>query len=213
MILKSQQHLNGDQIVAIDVETTGVVVGYSEICQLSMIPLDNFYNLRPEILPLNIFIRPDCPERIDPEAMKKNRIKRDSLIKYGIDTEKAKDLVEDWIEKLELPYNKYGTRRCRIIPLGHNFGFDTAFLQEWLGKELYSSWFSVFVRDTMTTALFLNDKAAMKGQQVPFSKVTLVYLASQLKVKYNNAHNALADCMATANVYKQMMMDQGAKNL
>lgn len=209
----SQQHLNGNQIVAIDVETTGLEVGWHEICQLAMVPVDNFYKPRTDVKPLNIFIRPNDPDRIDPEALKVSRIKRQNLIDYGIDSEKAKDVLEEWIDKLQLPYNKYGTRRCRIVPLGHNFGFDASFMMHWLGEDLYQEWFSPQVRDTLTTALFLNDKAAMKAQRVPFPKHSLVYIAAQLKVKYTNAHNALEDCRATAAVYHKMMMDQGSLNL
>ena len=209
----TQQHLNGDQMIAIDVETTGLEVGYHEICQLALVPVDNFYKPRADVRPLNIFIRPDYPEHIDPEALKVSKIKRSALLDYGIDSEKAKDVLEEWINKLGLPHNKFGTKRCRIVPLGHNFDFDSAFLMHWLGGDQYSEWFNPHVRDTLTTALFLNDKASMKGQRVPFPKVSLVYIAAQLKVKYDNAHNALEDCRATAAVYRQMMMDQGALNL
>lgn len=203
----SMQHWNGNIMCAVDTETTGFDVGYHEIIQLAILPLDsNFKPMKKEgVMPLNIFIRPDNPERIDPQAMKVNKIKLDDLHRMGLDSESAIEIIDHWYEKLDMPYAKFGSQRCRIIPLGHNIGYDIGHLKYWLGDELYNKYFHWNVADTLITAQFLNDRAAYRAERVPFSKKDLGYVCSTLKIKRERSHDALQDCIATAECYRRMM--------
>ena len=55
------KHWNGHQLCAIDTETTGLEAGYHEIVEIAIIPLDSEIKPRTDVLPFNIFIKPDFP--------------------------------------------------------------------------------------------------------------------------------------------------------
>ena len=78
-------------------------------------------------------------------------------------------------------------------------------MKAWLGPDEYNEFFDYHYRDTMVAALFLNDRAGMHVDKIPYPKVNLRYLASQEKIPYDRKHDALADCMVTAQVYKRMV--------
>ena len=201
------QHWNGCQCCAIDCETGGLDSCFHEILQLCILPLDSNFEPRKDVLPFYIHFKPDYPNQVDPAALKINKLNLAKLINEGLDKEQAKDLLEAWIKKLGLPMNRSGYNRCKIVPLGQNYAFDKGFIIQWLGQDLYDEWFHYHFRDTMTTALFQNDRAAMHAESVPFPKVNLGYLCSQLKIKLDRGHDSLADCLATAAVYRKMISE------
>jgi DNA polymerase III epsilon subunit-like protein len=206
MTAKSMVHWNQNQLCAIDVETTGLDPFFHEICQICILPLDANIIPRRDVLPFYIELKPDFPERIDPLAM---TVTRQSLVKItrrGFDKEAAKDMLLDWKEKLKLPLTKYGTPKM-ILPLAHNWPFDRGFIQNWLGTSMFGEIFFGLYRDTMTAALYLNDRAAMHAEKVPFSKVNLAWVAKTLNVKHPKAkaHDALVDCTTTAACYREML--------
>jgi len=201
---RSMQHLNGDLLCAIDIETTGTDPSKHEIIQICILPLDS--NIEPikDLLPFYIEMKPDYLERIEPEAASVNRITMAKIALRGFDHMKASDMLEDWVNKINLPYTKYGTRK-RLVPLGQNYTFDRSFIMNWLGLSLYEELFDVRYRDTMTAALFLNDRSSFVSEPVPFPKVNLAYLANQLNVPHEHAHDALQDCLVVAQVYRKML--------
>jgi DNA polymerase III epsilon subunit-like protein len=201
----SMVHWNGCHMVAIDTETTGLDPRYHEVVQVAMVALDSNFNPRQDVLPFYMLLQPEYPERMDPKAMSINKLTRDRLMTEGMNRIAAIDLLEHWVDSLGLPNNRSGYNRCKIIPLGQNYTFDKAFLQAWLGVEQYDEWFHYHYRDTMTTALFINDCHAMKAEPAPFPKVNLAYLCSQLQIPTPKAHDALGDCVAAAQVYKRMV--------
>ena len=129
----------------------------------------------------------------------------DELIKHGFDSEKSKDLLTEWVKKLDLQYNSWG-HRCKIIPMGHNIGqFDIPFLKRWLGVEEYGEIFYPIYRDTMVIASYINDNNCMHAEKIQFPKVNLTYLCNLLNVDTVRAHDALADCVSVAEVYKKLL--------
>lgn len=203
----SMQHWNGSQMCAIDTETTGLDPSWHEIVQLSLLPLDSNFEIRKDVAPFSIYLRPDSPERADKKALKVNGLSLSDLTLKGFDQEAAKDMLKGWIDKLGLPYTKYG-RRKEIIPLGQNYAFDKAFISAWLGADIYFDLFGYHYRDTMIAAGYLNDRAAYHGETIPFPKIGLKYLASQLTIPTDHSHDALSDCQTTAKVY-QKFVQQG----
>lgn len=202
---KCMQHWNGNQLCAIDIETTGFEPWYHEIIQICILPLDCFIKPRKDVLPFNVLIQPEHPRRASADAKRINKDKWENVLRHGIDTEKVKDLLEDWITKLGLPYTKWGTQK-RIIPLAQNYAFDKAFIQKWLGVDMYNHWFDSRHRDTLQTAQYLNDLANMQNEPVPFPKQNLTYLCNCLDVEIIGAHDALVDAKATAECYRKMLM-------
>ncbi len=54
----------------------------------------------------------------------------------------------------------------------------------------------------MLLAIAINDKAAMRGEAIPFNRVGLGSLCNKFNVVNSNAHDALADALAEAEVYR-----------
>lgn len=200
----SMVHWNGHQMCVIDTETTGLDPSIHEMIQVCILPLDSDCQPRQDIIPFYIELKPDNPEAISKEAMKVTGIKVADLLAYGIDRFKAIDLFEVWYKKLGLPTTRGGYPK-RIMPLGQNYAFDKAFMMKWLGFATYEEYFFYHYRDTMIAALYLNDHAAVHGEEVPFKKVNLSWLAKQTKTPLDRAHDALHDCLATAGVYRQLL--------
>lgn len=197
------QHWNGNQLCAIDIETGGLDPSWHEILQICILPLDSNCEVRRDVLPFYIDLRPEHPTRVEPEARRINGISIERMMR-GHNQDKAKDLLENWVGKLGLPYTKYGNRK-RIMPLGQGFHFDKAFLQVWLGVKSYSEIFDGRIQDTEVIASYLNNLAAMHAEKVPFSKVKLSWLCKELNVTLDRAHDAMADCLATAEVYRKLI--------
>ena len=186
-------------ICAIDCETTGLDPEVHEIVEITFLPLD--FNLQPrkDVPFFDIQIRPENEELIDFEAFKINNVDYYKLMQTGMDKYDAAELFVEWFGKLRLLETK------RIMPLAHNWEFDCEFIKKWLGPKTFHYHIDGRYRDTMSTAQFINDKADSAGRAIPFPKVNLSYIASQLKVTHNNAHTALGDCIVTAQVYKELI--------
>jgi len=203
----SMQHHNGHQMCVIDIETTGLDPYMDEIIQICIVALDSNIEPRRDVMPFFIEIAPVNPEAVSPEAMSVNKLDLVRICQRGHDREKAKDLLDNWVNKLKLPYTPSGERK-RILPLAQNWVFDSAFIKRWLGPNTFSGIFDGRYRDTQTVSLYLNDRAAVHGEKVPFSKNNLNWLCSKLNVENHKAHDAMSDCLATAEVYRRLL--QGA---
>lgn len=199
----SIQHMNGDQCVAIDIETTGLDSCWHEIIQIAMVPLDANFRVRQDVLPFYINMMCESPERVSEEALRINGKKMSKITTQGHDREAAREMLIEWVEKLGLPMSSNGFPK-RIVPLGHNYAFDMGFIKSWLGEETYNFHFNHHYRDTMITANYLNDQAATHAEVVPFSYVKLTWLCKKMNVLNDRAHDALSDAAATAEVYRKM---------
>lgn len=199
----AMEHWNNKMCCVIDTETTGLDPNFHEIIQIAVVPLTSNFEILRGVLPFHVNLKPEYPERADPQALSVNKRVMTEIIDRGMDKFKALDLFDDWFHKLEIKMNKYGNPN-KIMPLGQNYGFDKSFIQAWMGVETYNNYFDYHYRDTMHAALYLNDRAGAHAEKVPFPKVNLQYLATTLKIESDRAHDALEDCLTTAKVYKQL---------
>jgi DNA polymerase III epsilon subunit-like protein len=201
-------------LCAIDVETSGLIAGYHEILQLAAIPLGDDYKWNRHLNFYNKYLRPDCVDRVDPEAVKV--LKRyDTSLDYdqvitsktdlnkfcetGIEQSRAADMFIAWFEKLGLKPKR------RLLPVGHNLQFDMSFIEHWLGKHAYDYIFDPRWRDTMTVSLFWNDVDGFRNDRCMFKDAKLGSLCTSLKVENFCAHNAFDDAIATAECYGRMV--------
>lgn len=207
--MNSMVHWNGNHLCVIDTETTGLDPLVHEMWQICMLPLDSNIDPRTDVLPFYVEVKPQHPERIDwqSEVMRGNREKIAKACDRGLDLEKVRELLEEWIDKLGLPLNQSGFNRCKILPLGQNFAFDRAFLHTGFGRAWFDEYFHYHYRDTMIAANYLNDQAAFHARPAPYPKISLTYLASQLKIPNERSHDAFEDCIKCARVYKRMVME------
>ncbi len=189
-------HLRGHIIAAIDTETTGVIPRYSEIIQIAVVPLDS--NLEPVGTPFKMNIRPERPDRADPTSLAIHGISLEELAEAP-DAEKVAVLLEEWFETLDLPTHG------RIIPLAHNWPFEYGFLNAWLGPKAKDDIFHWHARDAQTLALAINDRAALAGRDRVFESVSLTNLCKHFKIINTKPHDALADSIAEAEIYKALL--------
>jgi DNA polymerase III epsilon subunit-like protein len=200
-------HLNGDILCVIDVETSGHIPGFHDLLQICILPLDYKLDMWKDFAPFYMEIQPKRPENYgkattwnDEEVAKKNRQLMAHAQVNGMDPYRAADLFDEWFAKLGLGYRK------KIAPLAHNWPFDRGFVIDWLGEETFIQCIDPRYRDTMVVATFMNDQADFKTEPYPFNKVNLSWLAKQYNIDHSRAHDALADCWVTAQVYKRLVM-------
>jgi DNA polymerase III subunit epsilon len=91
----------------------------------------------------------------------------------------------------------------KLTPAGHNVGFDLRHLDaffERVGIIGVLNAFDYHTLDTMTLALTLKDMGLLALNQ----RLNLTALCERFGVKLENAHDALADIKATAELYSKM---------
>jgi DNA polymerase III epsilon subunit-like protein len=194
-------HLNGNLLCAVDVETTGLDPAKHDVIQIAVLPLDSEIRPLKTVMPFYMNMQPKRPENIDYQAMQVSKLDTLKIINMSIDPWKATDLFEEWFEKLNLPVGK------KLMPLAHNWVFDRQFIMEWLGgPKSFEYFFHHHYRDSMTAALYLNDRAEQHVEKIPIPKVSLNYCGTVFRVPNAKAHDALQDCIQTAEVYRRMLM-------
>jgi len=199
MATRGMIHLNGNLLCAVDVETTGLEAGYHEPWQIAILPLDS--NIKPAkvILPFYVNLKINYPERIEPKAIK-NKTAFAQIQQRALDPFTAADLLDNWFTRLQLPIYK------KICPLAQNWPFDKSFIKEWLGTKNFEYLFSPHYRDTLPAAIFDSDLANFRGEKVHFTQYNLAFLCTRTDVQNEKAHDALQDAIATAEVYRRMLL-------
>ena len=186
-------------MAVIDIETSGIDPLKHDILQICILPLGPDLKPDTEVGPFYMEMVPlKEREDVDPTAMRTNGLDWDKLRSSALDPYKVAELFDEWFQRLRLPPNK------SIIPLAHNYPFEQKFLEAWLGPIAMSHYFFQY-RDSMALAASINDMADMHSEQYPFPKLSLKYLCSELKVENQRAHDAMQDCIATAEVYRRLV--------
>lgn len=192
-------HYNHALLTVIDVETTGFDCAYHDVVQVACLPLDPItLDPHPDHRPFYQNIRPKYLARIEAEAMDVNGLDIDELNLCPSREEVAEALL-NWYRSMNLPVGK------RLIPLTHNSPFDIPYMQQWLGHDLFYEIFSRRGRDTMYLAGGIQDAYAYKGLELPFNELGLKDLCKQFGINIDDHHDALADCIATAQLYRELL--------
>jgi DNA polymerase III epsilon subunit-like protein len=197
-------HLNGNLLCAVDVETTGVTPGFNDLIQISILPLNSDIKPLKSVPPFYMNLTPQNIENIDYKATKITKLGLAELMLNSMHPDKVQDLFMEWFEKLNLPVTPSSNKK--LCPLWSNGSFDKSWILHWLGRKNYDHVFHFHERDTQALALSINDRFYHHGEKLPFPKVGLNYLASCFGIVNENAHDALADCVTTAEVYRRMLL-------
>lgn len=192
-------HLNGNLLCAIDVSTTGLDPLLHEIVEICILPVDRDFNIHKEFPLFNMRMRPERPAEIDWTNCKLTKATIAQIGTQSLDKYRVADLLWDWYQKLKLAPGK------QIWPLAQNWVFDRSFIVDWLGHEMFHNIFSPMFRDTFAVAQYLNDRAAVVHEPVPFPKSGLGSLCRHYGVEQIQAHSATSDALAAAQVYKRML--------
>jgi len=193
-------HLNGNLLCAVDTETTGLIPGYHDVWQLCILPLGPDIKPLKEILPFYIDLKVKRPQNIDQHAIKLSRGEFAKRQQRALDPWDAAEMFEDWFERLKLSVHK------KLCPLASNWPFDKSFIIDWLGPETYEYCFFHRYRDTMVAADFLNDIADHRNDKIKYPFVGIKALGGKLGVTNLKAHDALQDCITTAEIYRRLIM-------
>lgn len=196
-------HLWGNLLVAIDYETTGSQPGYHEIIQIAIVPLTVDLEPHPDLRPFYHNIAPQYPERAQLAATRTHGLNLAELQLTAPSSDKVADLLVEWFEDIALGQDK------KMALLAHNCTFEIAFGKQWLGEDLWGHLFHFIPRDGMTLATGIRDRAYLKGNPLPFKRVGLKHLCHYFKIVNENPHDALADCIAEAAVYKELLRHEG----
>lgn len=163
----------------IDVETTGLKVGYHEVTQVSIIRCTDRYQL-------NRFIRAEYPQRADSRALEATGRKRSDIL-TGVSKLEAIEACENFIsEDGQTPEH-----RCFI---GHNVSFDRRFVHQ-LWNSQQKEFPAVCWLDTMACAKLYMTRHL--GLEKPKKGLHDALQNCGLKPR-SGAHNAISD---TQNTY------------
>ena len=194
-------HLNGCLMAAIDLETTGTRPGHHEIIQIAVVPLDSDFKPLADVRPFYTLVKPEHPER---ESRGRQAEAQDSddgtpAARPGIGPSVA-DWLHDWFVALKLPFKK-----C-LVPLAHNWAFESSFLKAWLGVEADGP----DLPQPRPRRDALRDLAERQGRlrgragPVPTGRPRR-HVQAKLGIVNTNPHDALADCLAEAEVYHTLL--------
>lgn len=187
-------------LCAVDTETTGLDSELDEVIQICILPLEPIdLEPDPKYQPFYQLIKPNNVENISTEAEKVHGISRDVLMMCPSQEEVAESLLQ-WFYSLKL------NEGSRLIPLCQNSPFDVAFIKSWLGVDMYDRIFSRRGRDTQYLAAAINDEFEMKGLAAPFPKLSLASLTNHFSINLDGHHDAMADCLATAKLYRELLL-------
>lgn len=195
------KHWNKNQLVALTFDVTGSNILKDDIYGIAAVALDSHARVDKTKVPLCLPIQPE--RDFDLKGIEKRRFTNAKT--NGIDRWLARDLFIKWVEKLELPYRKYGYSQCQIMPLVYNWGKQMPMLQHWLGDETFVDIFHWHVRDLQSIANFINDNLALGFENVKYSKVDFGYLLSTEKIKYDRSRSLLGDTQALYEWYSKVI--------
>lgn len=175
----------------IDTETTGLSPTRNQVLTIGLLAT-NINHQRIKILDCDhIFIKHKIYDT-SPRAMSINKIDLNSLNKNGVTPIQACKKVNDFL-------NSNNFNKTPIV--GHNIAFDKNFLRNLFAKQNQNLPFHHESEDTMWIW-----KSLQQQNLVPSHlRRNLQTVASHFNIDYTKAHDALADCKITAQVYHKML--------
>jgi hypothetical protein len=193
---------HGNIIAAVDIETTGPIVGQHEIFQISILPLNNRLEPDKELRFLNLFIKPEAKDfKAGDLTGKRERFIQARL--HGLERHVAFEMLDKWADSLGI--RKAGLLRdMKVMPLSFNWAWKRAFLVDFMTLDFFNDLFHWHSREIITAAVFCNDRAEFRGDPEPFNKVTLSALSRALESKNPFPDDPAFDVQHFAELWRAM---------
>jgi len=176
--------------LVIDTETTGLSPRLHKTLTIGLLLIDVEKNFLNSLDSNHIFVK-HYNYNPTKKAMTINKINLEKHNLHAIPPKKACNQINRFIEKNVLD---------KIPLVGHNITFDKRFLNALFNQGETSHKFYHKHEDTMWMWRNLQRK-----NLVPYGKGTLQNVANFFKINYTKAHDAIADCKITAQVYHKLL--------
>lgn len=201
--------------VVIDTETGGLVPGFHEVIEITIMPLDEKYYPDTNIAEFHTLVRPEYPERVTIDALIANkRVDRHAPDKDAAFAE-AMEKIMQYPERKETIkafgewyMSNYAGKK--LSWLCHNGFFDMSMMEHWFlpthaNGNSFARFFNYQGRDTQRIAMFRMDYAKANGLPTPYPGVSLQKLCEAYGIDHSEAHTSRGDCLSTAAVYRKML--------
>lgn len=175
-----------------DTETGGLDKTKNPITQFACIVLD--YKTLKEVDRYETFVKPYNKLVIEPQALQHTMVTM-SDIKSGISVKDFVNVNREF-DSLYQAKGRYKDAN-RIVPIGHNIPFDNGMLEyayEYCGKDYYEFIHPNFI-DTQTLA-------KMTWGLLGNEKINLTACCERAKLDLTDAHGAMNDVEATADLFR-----------
>lgn len=199
-IFFGMQHLNNNLMCSIGFDTTAADPDLGELIEFACVPLDARLNIHSELILFNMKMRPESPGTIDWSHCRATKPEVAAMCHSAFERDKVADFFHQWFLQMDLPRHK------KIIPLGYKFYEARTWLVQWLGWDLYHEIFSTDYRDVLIAAHYLNDRADVKAQPLPFVSQTLRKIAKEMNVTMEETGGSpLDDARTIMETYKRLL--------
>jgi DNA polymerase III subunit epsilon len=177
--------------LVIDTETTGLYPETNQILSIGMVLVDVGQPELKFIQEKHILVKHD-KYNISETAMQINNIDINEHQKIAVPVPNAIKEVHNFL-------NNLGLHRTTI--LGHNVQFDQRFISSMFEDHDHIYPFCPIKEDTR----YIWEKLKREGKINPLKNARLGTLADHFGIDYSRAHDAVADCKITAQVYHKML--------
>lgn len=177
--------------LVIDTETTGLSPRFNKTLTVGMLLVDVEKDFLKILKENHIFVKHDN-YNISSGAMKVNGIDLVEHDKVAITPPKACNKINDFVDKNGL---------FQTMIVGHNFCFDRGFLTSLFEQGKMNS----NLHDEHEDTRFIWKRLQNQGKIPCDLRARLGDIATYFNIDYTKAHDALADCKITAEVYHRML--------
>jgi DNA polymerase III subunit epsilon len=177
--------------LVIDCETSGLSHERNKVLTVGLVNAEISKNRLDILGSSHIKVKHDN-YNANPIALKINRINLEEHHKTAIYPEIACKQINNFIKKNALA-------ECPV--LGHNLRFDFRFL----GALSMQGKSNLDIEGSPIDTMMIWRKLRSCGQVPTYLRSSLKEVSGFLKIDYENAHDALNDCIITAKVYKQLL--------
>jgi len=190
------------KILFVDTETTGLDPKINGIHQIAaQIVVDGKMEME-----FDFKFRPLDTEKIEPEALAVSGLTVEEVMARPLSSKDVYKKIDSILCQFVNKYDKHD----KMVISGYNCNFDAQFLSEWYKKHNNKYFFGLChggaYLDGLTMALLLEIK---KGEKVFFPDRKLGTVAKHLGVQLDDAHDALADIIATRDVIRSLWRELG----